>query len=95
MTSYSTILVSRDTENASVAILTLNRPEAMNSFNTNMFRDLQTRLQAELDMDPSVRVIVVTGAGRAFLCGGRYFRRVWLGGIIDEGPSMHEGVVPR
>jgi len=66
MTTYSTLLITRDTDNGSVAILTLNRPEAMNSFNTIMFRELQ-KAYIELDTDPSVRVIVVTGAGRAFL----------------------------
>ena len=68
MASYSTLLISRDAEQDTVAILTLNRPEAMNSFNIVMFRELQ-RAYIELDADPSIRVIVVTGAGRAFCAG--------------------------
>ena len=65
MMTFDTILVSRDETEPSVAILTLNRPEAMNSFNLAMHRELQSAYKA-LDADPSVRVIVVTGAGRAF-----------------------------
>jgi len=68
MTDYTTLLISRDSENSSVAILTLNRPEAMNSFNMIMFRELQQAYK-ELDADTTVRVIVVTGAGRAFCAG--------------------------
>lgn len=52
-----------------VAVLTLNRPDAMNALS----RALQDALHAaveEVDADPSVRVIVVTGAGeRAFSAG--------------------------
>lgn len=90
MTSYSTLLLTRDTETNSVAILTLNRPEAMNSFNTVMFRELQ-RAYAELDTDPSVRVIVVTGAGRAFCAGADISDGFGSAGLSQE-PSVHEGV---
>ena len=68
MTDYSTIQLSRDDENISVAIVTLNRPDFMNSFNLKMLRELQSAY-ADLEQDNSVRVIVVTGAGRAFCAG--------------------------
>lgn len=90
MTDYKTILISRDHENNSVAILTLNRPEAMNSFNTVMFRDLQNAY-VELDADPSVRVIVVTGAGRAF-CAGADISDGFGSAGLSSNPSMHEDV---
>lgn len=91
MTTYSTLLISRDTELNSVAILTLNRPEAMNSFNMSMFRDLQSAY-AELDADPTVRLIVVTGAGRAFCAGADISDGFGSSGFSKE-PSIHEGVV--
>lgn len=90
MTEYKTLLITRDSENTSVAILTLNRPDAMNSFNTAMFRDLQGAYK-ELDADPSVRVIVVTGAGRAF-CAGADISDGFSSAGLSETPSMHEGV---
>jgi len=91
MSDYKTLLISRDSENASVSILTLNRPEAMNSFNMVMFRELQAAYKA-LDSDPSVRVIVVTGAGRAF-CAGADISNGFSSSVIEQEPSMHEGVV--
>ena len=91
MTSYSTLLISRDESNSSVAILTLNRPEALNSFNTVMFRELQDAYNA-LDQDSTVRVIVVTGAGRAF-CAGADISDGFGSAGLSTAPSVHEGVV--
>ena len=91
MKTFKTLLLTRDTEDDSVVILTLNRPEAMNSFNTVMFRELQ-RTYADLDSDPSVRVIIVTGAGRAFCAGADISDGFGSAGLSQE-PSIHEGVV--
>jgi 2-(1,2-epoxy-1,2-dihydrophenyl)acetyl-CoA isomerase len=52
-----------------VATLTLNRPEAYNSLNMVLGRELFSA-SLELDEDPDVRCIVITGAGRAFCAGG-------------------------
>jgi len=62
------VLSTRDSEVDSVAVMTLNRPEAMNSFNAALFQRMMTVL-AELEQDPSVRAIVLTGQGRAFCAG--------------------------
>ena len=51
-----------------VRILTLNRPEALNAFNSAMFVALTDALTAA-DADDSVAVLVLTGAGRAFSAG--------------------------
>ena len=52
-----------------VAVVTLNRPEAMNALSKALRAALQQAI-AELDADPDVRVIVLTGAGeRAFTAG--------------------------
>ena len=51
-----------------VTILTLNRPSKLNALSN----DLLTAMMAELDrieLDSGVRVIVITGAGRAFSAG--------------------------
>jgi 2-(1,2-epoxy-1,2-dihydrophenyl)acetyl-CoA isomerase len=52
-----------------VATLTLNRPEARNALDMAMRRDLEDAL-SRLDGDPSVRVLVVRGAGEHFCAGG-------------------------
>lgn len=66
MATYQTVLVTK--ENA-IATVTLNRPDAMNSFNSQLQQDLRAAVM-DLEADPSVNVLVITGAGRAF-CAGR------------------------
>jgi 2-(1,2-epoxy-1,2-dihydrophenyl)acetyl-CoA isomerase len=52
-----------------VATITLNRPEKLNAFTGSMREDLLEALRA-CETDASVRVVVITGAGRAFCAGG-------------------------
>lgn len=52
-----------------IAILTLNRPEARNAMSGPMNQALQKTL-AEMELDPDVKVIVLTGAGKGFCAGG-------------------------
>jgi len=64
--SEDVVLVSRD---GPVAIVTLNRPQAMNALSQTLRRDL-ARVFRELEADDDVRAIVLTGAGtRAFTAG--------------------------
>ncbi len=51
-----------------VARLTLNRPEKLNSFTGAMHAELRSALD-EVQADKEVRVLVITGAGRAFCAG--------------------------
>lgn len=51
-----------------IATLTLNRPESYNTLSTPLMLDLQAHLAAIRD-DTSVRVVVITGAGKAFCAG--------------------------
>ena len=51
-----------------VLTLTLNRPQALNSFNGAMHEALMAELDAAA-RDPSVRCLVMTGAGRGFCAG--------------------------
>ena len=52
-----------------VALITLNRPQAMNAFEGAMREDLLARLQ-EVATDRAVRCVVITGVGNAFCTGG-------------------------
>jgi len=52
-----------------VAIVTLNRPEAMNAL-SDPLKDALMDTMPRLDGDGSVRAIVITGAGKAFCAGG-------------------------
>jgi enoyl-CoA hydratase len=52
-----------------VTIVTLNNPEMRNAFLDDMHEGMQ-EIWGHLAMDPSVRAVVLTGAGKAFSAGG-------------------------
>ncbi len=63
-----TLLVERDRELPGLVTITLNRPQKLNAINATMHDELQ-RTCFDLQRDPEARVIIVTGAGRAFSAG--------------------------
>ena len=65
MSTYETVMVER---HGPVAVVSLNRPDNLNSFNKTLRRDLLLAVR-EVNGDDSVRVVVVTGVGRAFSAG--------------------------
>ena len=54
--------------NENVAIITLNRPEALNALSLQLATDLRAALQ--MCIEQKARAVVLTGAGRAFCAGG-------------------------
>jgi enoyl-CoA hydratase/carnithine racemase len=60
--------ISLDQPEPGVALLTFNRPDALNAFNQTMVDEVIAAFDA-LDEDDRVRAVVVTGAGRAFCAG--------------------------
>ena len=57
-----------------VAVLTLNRPDRMNAWTKGMEDALRAAF-ARAEADPAVRVLLLTGAGRAFCAGADMARR--------------------
>ena len=55
-------------ERGAVALITLNRPDALNSFTRQMHHDLWAALD-RAEAHPVVRALVLTGAGRGFCAG--------------------------
>src|SRR5262245_40186485 len=81
-----------------VATVTLNRPDAFNALNLTLARELFSAV-IELDEDPTVRCIVVTGAGKAF-CGGGDVKDFAdnlprVGALIKELTTYIHGAVSR
>ena len=64
--TYETLSVEIDPDG--VALLTLDRPDALNSFTVTMARELEGFFR-DAATDDAVRAVVVTGAGRAFCAG--------------------------
>ncbi len=81
VTAEEELLVEREN---SVVTLTLNRPEALNALTHAMLRGLLSELKIA-EKDPSVRVVVITGAGRAFCAGAD---------LGDLKKSYKEGAAP-
>ena len=80
--AYEEIIYS--VENNNVALITLNRPDAMNALSHQTHAELAQAID-EADKDSGIRVIVITGAGRGF-CSGDDVKTIFLG----EGTSPEE-----
>ena len=64
MTEKSVLFETR----GAVALITLNRPQALNSFTRQMHQELWAALD-RVEVDKSIRALVITGAGRGFCAG--------------------------
>jgi enoyl-CoA hydratase/carnithine racemase len=68
MTTYDFETLSWQLDDDGVGTLTLDRPDALNSFTVTMAAELERAFRA-VAADDDVRAVVVTGAGRAFCAG--------------------------
>jgi 2-(1,2-epoxy-1,2-dihydrophenyl)acetyl-CoA isomerase len=87
--AYQHILFDTD---LGVARVTLNRPDVLNSFNRAMARELCDALEA-VATDPSLRAVLLTGAGRGF-CAGQDLAEASPrpdGSLPDLGDFVREG----
>lgn len=65
MSDYETVSIERQN---GVATVSLNRPDALNSFNVALRRELLLAAR-EVNDDEDIRVVILTGTGRAFSAG--------------------------
>ena len=75
--------------NEHIARLTLDRPDERNAMTYEMGAEVK-RAVAELNSDDSVRVAVVTGAGKAFSAGGNLSSLGRQAGLSEKGPGMSD-----
>ncbi len=61
-------VVDRTVAEPGIAVLTLNRPEKLNAMSTELVQSLHDHLD-DIAVDPTVRVVILTGAGRGFCAG--------------------------
>lgn len=76
--SYNAFLVN---ETDGVATITLNRPEKLNAMTADVYPELEDAVSA-LENNPAFRVLIITGAGRAFCAGGD------IGQLLDAGKTV-------
>ena len=68
-------------KNDGVATITLNRPNKLNAFTLAMIEEWESALR-ECQKDPETRVIVLTGAGKAFCSGGDVVGMMGRDGVV-------------
>ncbi|KAI9069798.1 enoyl-CoA hydratase [Trametes sanguinea] len=85
---YEFILTSRPADG--VALITLNRPKALNALSTPLFTELNDAVK-RFDEDDSVRALVLTGSDRAFAAGAdikemkdKQFSEVFKGKFLES-----------
>jgi 2-(1,2-epoxy-1,2-dihydrophenyl)acetyl-CoA isomerase len=90
--SYENILFA---VKGGIARLTLNRPDRLNSFNDAMHVEVRDAL-ARVRADPSIRVLLLTGAGRGFCAGQDLGDRAVAPGAepVDLGASIERNYKP-
>ena len=84
--SFSTITYQLD---QGVAVLTLNRPASLNSFNSLMHDEVRAAMKDARD-NSNVRCLVITGTGRGFCAGQDLSDRSVK--VSDEAPDLGESV---
>ena len=73
-----------------VATITLNRPEKLNSFNTDMHQELRSALD-DIAADSKTRALLLTGAGRGF-CAGQDLSDRSVSSETDKAPDLSMSV---
>ncbi|MFC1896099.1 enoyl-CoA hydratase-related protein [Thermodesulfobacteriota bacterium] len=69
MTDYSRYECIQVEEEDTVLTVTLNRPESLNAFSSDLHREMED-LWADVALDLDVNAVILTGAGKAFSAGG-------------------------
>jgi len=82
MAIHQSILVERD---GSVAIVSFNRPLSLNAIEASIRGELSAAIK-EVNDDENIRVVILTGVGRAF-CAGADLTEEW-----HEGTSVEDGL---
>jgi len=90
--TYETIQFNID---KGIAVLTLNRPDRLNSFTQAMHREVRAALD-QVQADKTVRVLLLTGAGRGFCAGQDLNDRAVEPGApgVDLGESVEKYYAP-
>ena len=80
MAEFSTVKYATQ---GATAVITISRPDAMNSFNTELRSDLMSAFRLA-DTDDGIRVIVFTGEGRSFSAGADLKGSLSIGSTVEQ-----------
>jgi 2-(1,2-epoxy-1,2-dihydrophenyl)acetyl-CoA isomerase len=88
MTNFETVNVELD---GPVAVVTMNRPQVLNAFNTQLRVDLLAAAQ-QVNDNADIRVVILTGEGRGFSAGADLSEDVAEGYSVEE--ALNESYKP-
>lgn len=88
--SSNPVLLEKD---GAIAIVTLNRPEAMNSISVAL-RTRLCEIMAQIEQDDDVRVVIVTGAGERAFCAGLDLKELGQKGMASSDDRQDRSVNP-
>ncbi|MBC36154.1 MAG: crotonase [Bacteroidetes bacterium] len=64
-----------------LALVSINRPEALNALNTRFFNEMDHFIKEELSQKEGVKVLIITGKGKAFVAGAD------IAEMVDKSPE--------
>ncbi|MGB0112034.1 MAG: enoyl-CoA hydratase-related protein [Ilumatobacteraceae bacterium] len=70
-----------------IVLITLNRPDRLNAITSTMITELDAAIAA-IDLDPNIRAVILTGAGRGFSAGLDLQAQGVAPGADDVGPTV-------
>ena len=85
--AFETIIVEVEDH---VALITLDRPDALNALNDQLLTELMTALKEAQEND-KVRCIVITGSDKAFAAGADHVQLAVIDGN-EAGRALYEGL---
>lgn len=75
--------------NNNIGIIKLNRPDSLNAWHKGMNDELKEAVIL-IDKDPSVRVVIITGAGDRSFCSGIDLKKIKAGESFITGPEIRD-----
>ena len=79
-------------QQGAVAILTINRPEALNALNSQVLSDLDEVI-TKVEVSPDIQAVILTGAGRSFVAGADIGEMKGFSAIGGKKFGVHGGGV--
>ena len=79
-------------QQGAVAILTINRPEALNALNSQVLSDLDEVI-TKVEASPDIHAVILTGAGRSFVAGADIGEMKGFSAIDGKKFGVHGGGV--
>ncbi len=86
--SFETIILNKEEH---IATIIMNRPDKMNALNTLMLQEMAIAID-EIVQDDNVRVVVLTGAGKAFCSGADIREGGKASGLSGTPVEMHHNL---